>query len=121
MTALLNELRQLETELQQPQCRDNARRLDELLHPDFYEVGRSGQTYDRNAIIEHLSAQRSRPIVPWNFSVRVFGAGAALLTYCSAHRQPGGELSDQTYRSSIWLKVANGWQLLYHQGTPISA
>ena len=120
--AALDELRRRETELQQPPVRGNATRLNELLHPDFYEVGRSGRAHDRNSIVKYLLSRGVLPtVVSWNFKLKVLGADAALLTYVSAHRQPDGAMVDQAYRSSIWLKTSTGWKLVHHQGTPITS
>jgi len=43
MRDLLELLRGLEVELHHPGTRCSRARLDELLHPDFDEVGRSGR------------------------------------------------------------------------------
>jgi hypothetical protein len=88
---LLSTLHALEVELHHPGVACDVARLEQLLHPDFHEVGRSG-----------------RPL----------GAGVALLTYRSAHRRLDGSLEQHTYRSSVWVEGEGRWQLLYHQGTP---
>lgn len=116
---LLSELRELEVELHRPTARGSRERLEQLLHPDFTEVGRSGRCYTRDAIITQLLAEGERPDV-WSgeLSVLRLGDSAALLTYRSAHFDPGGELANRTRRASIWSHGAAGWQIVYHQGTP---
>jgi len=39
---LLDRLRSLEIDLHKVEVRNNRNRLDELLHPSFMEIGRSG-------------------------------------------------------------------------------
>ena len=118
MSPLLQELQTLEVELHHPGVRCSRERLEQLLHPEFHEVGRSGRSYTRETIVNFLAAQESQPVVASEeFSVAVLGPGVALLTYRSAHVEQGARLVNHTLRSSIWLKVSTGWQLRYHQGT----
>lgn len=120
--ALLDELRALEVELHHPGVRCSRERLLQLLHPDFHEVGRSGARYTRDTVIDFLAAQAAPPdVVPTRFAVRQVAPGCAQLTYRSAHRQPDGTLAMHAERSSLWLRGAAGWQLLFHQGTPCAA
>jgi hypothetical protein len=119
MNALLSELQLLEVELHHPGVRCSPARLEQLLHPKFHEVGRSGRRYNREAVVSHLAAQQSHPVVASDsFAVSELAPGAALLTYRSAHVEAKDRLVNHTLRSSIWLKTAAGWQLRYHQGTP---
>jgi hypothetical protein len=115
---ILQELQALEVELHHPGVRCSRERLEELLHPEFHEVGRSGRSYNRETIVNFLAAQESQPVIASEeFSVVILGPGVALLTYRSAHVEQGARLVNHTLRSSIWLKVSTGWQLRYHQGT----
>ena len=119
MTSLLQELQALEVELHHPGVRCNRQRLEQLLHPEFAEVGRSGRRYSRETVINFLSAQGMPPAVDSDeFAVSELGPGVALLTYRSANVQPGNAGANPGYRSSVWIKTGVGWQLRYHQGTP---
>jgi hypothetical protein len=118
MTSLLQELQALEVELHHPGVRCSRARLEELLHPDFDEVGRSGRRYDRDTVIRFLAAQETQPVVASEaFAVSLLGPGVALLSYRSAHVVPGGSLAHHTLRASVWLHTGTGWQMRYHQGT----
>jgi hypothetical protein len=44
--------------------------------------------------------------------------GVALVTYKSAHIDSEGGLQRFSLRSSIWLLGEEGWQMVFHQGTP---
>jgi hypothetical protein len=117
--SLLNELQALEVELHHPGVRCSRSRLEHLLHPDFHEVGRSGRTYDRQTVVGYLAALEVQPVVASDcFSLVELGPQVALLTYRSAHVEPGKGLVNHTLRSSVWVQSSQGWQLRYHQGTP---
>ncbi|MES2583201.1 MAG: nuclear transport factor 2 family protein [Pseudomonadota bacterium] len=118
MTSLLQELQALEVELHHPGVRCSRERLNQLLHPEFHEVGRSGRAYTRETIVSFLASQETQPaVVSEEFTVAELGPGVALLTYRSAHLENGNILVNHTLRSSIWVKTDAGWQLRYHQGT----
>ncbi len=118
MTPLLQELQALEVELHHPGVRCNRERLEQLLHPEFHEVGRSGRAYNRETIVNFLASQESQPVIrSEEFSVALLAPGVALLTYRSAHVEQDARLVNHTLRSSVWLKASKGWQLRYHQGT----
>jgi hypothetical protein len=112
-------LRRLEVELHHPGARSSRARLEQLLHPEFHEVGRSGRQYDRATVIQYLMEQQCSPHVEsGEFSVTLVAATVALLTYRSAHREEDGSLVNHTLRMSVWVHGSSGWQLRYHQGTP---
>jgi len=117
---LLEELRTLETELHSDKTRRDRRRLETLLHADFVEFGRSGRRYTRTDILEEFGLGNMLPAIrSSNFELIVFGEGAALLTYVSAHVDAGGNSYRQSLRSSIWVRTKVGWQMRFHQGTPL--
>ena len=119
MQDLLALLQELEVELHHPGTRCSRERLDELLHPDFDEVGRSGRTYDRETVLAFLAAQGEHASVESDgFRLVLLAPDVALLTYRSAHRDSDGSLHLHSHRSSIWMKDPTGWRLRYHQGTP---
>lgn len=117
--ALLEELRSLETELHKDETRRNRKRMETLLHPDFVEFGRSGTRYTRADVLEEFGTDNVlSPIHAGNFDLLVLAEGVALLTYISAHIDASGNLHRHTFRSSVWVRTAVGWQIRFHQGTP---
>ncbi len=117
--ALLATLQALEVELHHPGVRCDAQRLDQLLHPDFHEVGRSGRPYDRATVVRFLGEQVAfPPVVSDDFALQTLGPGIALLSYRSALRRADATLENHTLRSSVWVLHGARWQLIYHQGTP---
>lgn len=119
MSSLLADLQALEVELHHPGVACDLVRLEELLHLDFHEVGRSGRRYDRATVLRFLGERQVPPqVVSDGYAVMQLGPEAALLTYRSAHRGADGAMEQHTCRSSVWVRASGRWQLLYHQGTP---
>ena len=118
MTSLLQQLQSLEVELHHPGARCSRERLQQLLHPEFSEVGRSGRAYSRETVVHYLSEAEAHPsVASQGFAVAELEPQVALLTYRSAHVQPDGNLVNHTLRSSVWVNTSAGWRLRYHQGT----
>src|SRR5687768_7941182 len=93
MSSLLAQLQALEVELHHPGVACDRARLEELLHGDFHEVGRSGRRYDRATVLRFLSERAVPPeVVSDAFAVMQPVPGVAMLTYRSAHRRPEGGL-----------------------------
>jgi hypothetical protein len=117
---LLEELRTLEVELHSDKTRRDRRRLETLLHADFIEFGRSGRRYTRADILKEFGLGNVLPpIQSSSFELVVLGDGIALLTYVSGHVDAGGNPRRQSLRSSIWMRTKAGWQMRFHQGTPL--
>jgi hypothetical protein len=118
---LLQRLRGLETELHRLETRQNPQRLEELLHADFVEFARDGHRYGRSEVLaEFLRPGAVLPPVQIDgFEVAELARGAVLVTYSSAHEAIAGQPHRHTLRSSLWLETGAGWQMRFHQGTPI--
>jgi hypothetical protein len=115
---LLHLLQTLEAELHHPGTRCSRERLEQLLHPQFHEVGRSGRPYTRETVIGYLASLTVQPAVESDhYAVTALAEGCALLTYRSALRLADGTRTDHALRSSVWLRSGQRWQLVYHQGT----
>lgn len=120
MNDLLFQLQQYEQQLHQLATRNQRAVVESLLHPDFFEIGRSGKRYQRQQVIDALVAESCDPgIQSAEFALSMINENCALLTYRSWRLD---EPDNQTLRSSLWVKRAgdaSGWRLLYHQGTPL--
>lgn len=112
----------LETRLHLPKVRADIAQLEELLHADFFEIGRSGTSYHRNDIIAQLLGHKNHAVI-WaqDFVLSMPAYSVALLVYKSAHLGADGELTLHAQRSSMWQYDELGWQLRFHQGTPTAA
>jgi len=120
VSALLDTLRKLEVETHQPHVRADPQELERLLHPNFFEVGRSGALYSRASVLAEFT---NRPPLyrVWvqDFRIESVTEGLALLTYRSAHVADNGSLERHTLRASLWQSTEQGWRLRFHQGTPV--
>lgn len=113
------ELEQLEECLWIAESRFDMDWMERTLAPDFFEFGRSGRVYRREDTlgIESQSIDARLPLK--NFEARLLSSDVALVTYISAVTYDGVE--DIGNRSSIWSRTESGWQLRFHQGTPVTA
>jgi len=122
VSPLLDTLRKLEVEMHQPHVRADRQKLLQLLHPKFFEVGRSGTVYSRaNVLAEFSNHAQSYRVWSQDFQIERLTESLALLTYRSAHVADDGTLERHTQRASLWQCTEQGWQLRFHQGTPIAA
>lgn len=111
---------QQEKALHQPEIRQNNNEIERLLSPDFYEVGKSGNSYDYLEILSMMEAEEpcSGYVHSQDYEAIPLETSAVLLLYKSAWIDEHGGASEYTKRSSIWVLNEIGWQMRYHQGTP---
>ncbi|NAZ87434.1 nuclear transport factor 2 family protein [Kineococcus indalonis] len=121
LLAVLRELQAREPLFHRPELGTGAEDLEAQMAPDFFEVGASGRCYDRQHVKDVLlrrwaeaGAEGEDAWETSGFHCRALGAETYLLTYTL--RQ--GERV--TRRVTAWRRAARGWQVLYHQGTPVT-
>lgn len=92
----------------------------QAMAPDYWEVGASGRRYSRDFILRWMSD--APPVdaasAGWQTSghaLRRLGPDTYLLTYTLRQAER------LTRRSTIWQSTPDGWRILYHQGTIVSA
>jgi hypothetical protein len=107
------QFRALEESLWCAETRFDRVHLQDVLHPDFFEFGRSGRVWTRDDTLAtepgHIDAQLR------DFTVHQLGDDAVLVTYTSYVRHQQMAVGR---RSSIWVRTGSSWQLRFHQGTP---
>lgn len=119
MNTLLDQLRALEAEFHHHNQSCTRERLEQLLHADFHEIGRSGRPYSRQTVLDFLASNPALPPVQAeSHAVQSLTADCALLTYRTAQPSADGAGVDAALRSSLWLRTPQGWQVVFHQGTP---
>jgi hypothetical protein len=118
---LMQYIVELETRLHLPVLRRDVQILEQLLHSEFAEIGRSGQLYNRNEVVEALLDETEQlKIEAENFTLSKIGEHQVILTYQSFELTDDKMKVRRTLRSSIWLRTERyGWQLRFHQGTPM--
>jgi hypothetical protein len=93
-----------------------AEELSRLLADDCVEFGSSGQSYNKQQILESVKQSGTSRVSFHEFQARYVGPNVALVTYLASRQTPAGPVC--SWRSSIWKHVNSGWQLVFHQGTP---
>ena len=120
LAPILEELRRREPIFHTPRFAVTLDDVERAVAPEFWEVGASGRRYSRSFILHMLATDPARYVnaeeAGWTadgFAVRRLGANTYLLTYML------NQAGRRTRRATIWEQTAEGWRILYHQGTPI--
>ncbi len=104
----------LERELQSPACRADRTRLRQLLADDFVEIGASGRRWDRDGVLDLLTEEDAvDPVEVADLDARALGPGVVQVFWESTRGMR------RARRTSIWCERADGWQVVFHQGTPV--
>ena len=106
---------QLELELLDPGVRSDAVRLDTLIADDFLEVGASGLSFGKAAVLARLPEERGVVFLASAMQAYTLAPNVVLVTYTVERSQQGHTI--RSHRSSVWLNNPCGWQVRYHQGT----
>jgi len=117
----LDRLKSLEIELHQQAVRKDTKRIVELLHPEFIEVGYSGNTYDFSSTVKSISGLPSNfEIYSQSYEFVEYAKGIVQVIYLSANIDEEGNLFRHAKRTSIWVNEGDNWKMKYHQGTPVA-
>ena len=113
---VLAELSAREPIFHRPEFGTSRADLERMTAEDFWETGASGRIYTREFVLNELELRLSKPHDNvWetrDFYCRELGENTHLLTYTLL--QGGKRL---TRRATIWQRTADGWKIVYHQGT----
>jgi len=120
LAVVLAELRDREPIFHRPEFGTSRADFEAMTAPDFWEVGASGRRYDRADVLEELERRQAAPHQDvWEtseFRCQRLADDLYLLTYTLL--QNGERL---TRRSTIWKRTADGWKILFHQGTIVES
>lgn len=113
---ILAELSQLEPIFHWPERDMTREQLLKMTVDDFWETGASGRRYSRDFVMEELARRMAKPEPDvWHISdlyCRHLADDVYLLTYTLLQ-----DRTRLTRRATIWQKSADGWKIIYHQGT----
>ncbi len=117
------EIRLLEEKLHRPEMRQSPHAVAELLAEGFVEFGSSGTIYDdREELIalltEEGAAQASPPVIACDYAFRSISPDVVLVTYRTIRTIDETSAPRHVLRSSIWQRIDDRWQMIFHQGTP---
>lgn len=101
-----------ESALLGPVGRSNPELLEQLIHPDFDEIGRTGYSWLRPEVIRKLQT------LPNQTKEVEFGRVIELAPGVAHIRFRTRDDRGIVHRSSIWINDGDGWRQRYHQGTP---
>jgi hypothetical protein len=113
---ILAELSSREPIFHRPEFGTSRAEFDRLMADDYWETGASGRRYPRQPILDEMEKRYSVPHADvWEtsgFHCRRLSEDTFLLTYTLLQ-----DHQRLTRRATIWRKTADGWKILYHQGT----
>lgn len=89
--------------------------MDNILSPNFFEFGRSGNIYKREETLSAPMQEINANLPLKDFKLHSITNDIILVTYISEVQYDELEVGN---RSSLWLKTSDGWKLQFHQGTP---
>ncbi|MFD7855835.1 DUF4440 domain-containing protein [Streptomyces microflavus] len=104
-----------ELRLLDPVVRASADLLASLLHTGFREIGTSGRLWNRETIIEALTADdapRPGPLTASRMQGVELCSDLVHLTFDTESK------GLRSHRSSLWRLTGAGWRLYFHQATP---
>jgi hypothetical protein len=115
---ILDELKQREPIFHRSEFGTTRQDFEAMTEPDFWEVGASGQRYSRGYVLDVLEERfKHSSEDAWetrDFHCREIAADNYLLTYTL---RQGARL---TRRATVWRRTAQGWKIVYHQGTVVA-
>ncbi len=114
---VLTELVQRELIFHRPPRGTTRADLERMTEATFREVGASGRRYSRECVLEVLEKRAAKRVEDtWqtrDFHLLEIAADNYLLTYTLI------QSVRVTRRSTIWRRTAQGWKIVYHQGTVV--
>ncbi|WP_327139417.1 nuclear transport factor 2 family protein [Nocardia sp. NBC_01327] len=120
---VLAELERREPIFHRPELGTTREDFERSTAPDFWETGASGRRYSREFVWATLEQRQLATVQDqgesdsWktsDFQVREIAPDTYLLTYTLDH-------ADRlTRRLTVWQRTADGWTILYHQGTVVA-
>jgi hypothetical protein len=117
LKSVLEELQRLEPLFHAANAEASPSKFEELVAPEFWEVGASGRRYSREFALSVLQQRAPPDADAWrtaDFHVVEAGMDNYLLTYTLY--QP----ERVTRRLTVWRRCDAGWKAIYHQGTVVA-
>jgi hypothetical protein len=103
-----------ELALLDPAVRSDRVAAARLIDPEFLEVGQGGRLWDCAQVLAEFGSASSVPHVTVSeMEARPIADHLVLVTYVSTVE------NRSVRRSSIWRESAEGWRVMFHQGTRI--
>jgi hypothetical protein len=118
LAEVLEALQQREPIFHRPEFGITRHAFEAMTDVNFWEVGASGRPYSREFVVATAVERHSKPHEDvWetgDFHCLQLSSDTYLLTYTLVQNR-----TRLTRRSTIWRNHADGWKILYHQGTVV--
>ena len=115
---VLAELSSRESIFHRPELGTTRADFERMTVDGFQEVGASGRRYSRTQVLDELERRHAVPHADiWetmDFQCLRLARDVYLLTYTLLQNR-----ERRTRRSTIWRRTAEGWKIVYHQGTMV--
>jgi hypothetical protein len=119
LAEILRELALREPIFHRPEWGTTRADFQKMTAPDFWEVGASGRRYSRSYVLDELErryqveGENPAPdsLKASGFHCRRLSDDVYLLTYTLLQGDR------KTRRTTIWQRTAEGWKIVFHQGT----
>lgn len=116
LQAVLAELSAREPIFHRPEFGTTRADFERMTAEDYWETGASGRRYSQQAVLDELERRFSAPhsdvSETSDFHCRRLSEDTFLLTYTLLQ-----DKQRLTRRATIWRRAADGWKIVYHQGT----
>lgn len=118
LSEILAELSRREPIFHRPELGTTRADFEKMMVEDFWEVGASGRRYSRAYVLDEL--ERRHAVAHndvWetmDFHCRKLAPDVYLLAYTLIQ-----DKMRLTRRSTIWQHTAEGWKIVFHQGTMV--
>ncbi len=120
LAGILDELTQREPIFHRPELGTTRAYFERMTDPGFWEIGASGRPYSRAHVLDELEKRHSQPQQDvWetsHFHCRQLAPDVFLLTYTLLQ-----DNKRKTCRTTLWQHSAEGWKILFHQGTIVQS
>lgn len=115
---VLLELMQLEPIFHRAHVDSKHHEFADMTDNDFWEIGASGQRYDRDFVLDTLEQRHAQAFTEHyethDFHCQQIAPDHYLINYLLIQEQ-----TRKSRRTSIWRRTETGWKILFHQGTLI--
>jgi len=117
---VLRELIAREPIFHRPEFGTSRADFERMTEPTFCEVGASGRRYTREEVLDELERRYSgrreeESLQCRDFNCQELSENVYLLTYVLLQG------ARESRRATIWRSTAEGWKIVYHQGTLLDA
>ncbi len=117
---LVTLIQRLERDLLQGESRKSVKKLNELIADDFFEIGQSGIWYAKQDVMNIVPRLAGVRYIMHKFQAKQIDSNTILVTFEASKEIVENHQRTRSVRTSIWQKRNQGWQIIFHQGTPIA-